>query len=146
MKLLPTQYTRKVVCKIIQANKNRAAVNRLLKRLKDEEDLLMDPHVEHRKHPRHPVCFKCIFSPDGTRIEDGVVRDLSAGGCRMTSTSHVPSDTSMELHIRPDRHTPIYIPGAVVRWVGDSTFGVDFSKLPELESATLTRLLWSLPT
>jgi len=105
----------------------------------------MEPTIEQRKDRRHPVCFKCIFSPDGVRIEDGVVLDLSLGGCRMTSTSYVPSDTPMELHIRPDQHTPVYVPGAVVRWVGNSAFGVKFNELPELESATLTRLLWSLP-
>jgi len=102
--------------------------------------------VEHRKHQRHPVRFKSIFSTDGVRIEDGVVLDLSLGGCRIVSTIHVPSDTPMELHIRPDHHTPIYVPCAVVRWVGDSAFGVEFNELPELESRTLTRLLWSLPS
>ena len=106
----------------------------------------MESRVEHRKHPRHPVRFKSIFSTDGVRIEDGVVLDLSLGGCRMTSEVDVPSDTPIELHIRPDQHAPVYVPGAVVRWARDSAFGVEFSLLPELESATLTRLLWSLPS
>ena len=101
--------------------------------------------VEHRKHPRHPVYFKSIFSTDGVRIEDGVVLDLSLGGCRMTSTIPIPSGTPMELHIRPDQHSPVYVSRAIVRWVENSTFGVEFNELPELESATLTRLLWSLP-
>jgi len=101
--------------------------------------------AEHRKHPRHVVCFKSIFSTDRVRIEDGVVLDLSLGGCRMTSTIPIPSGTPMELHIRPDQHSPVYVPRAIVRWVGDSTFGVEFAEVPDLESATLTRLLWSLP-
>jgi hypothetical protein len=74
------------------------------------------------------------------------VLDLSLGGCRLTSTSHVPSDIPIEIHIRPDQHSPVYIPRAVVRWAGDSVFGLEFKELPELESATLTRLLWSLPS
>ena len=113
---------------------------------RDIANVVNDPvAVEHRKHRRHPVRFKSIFSTDGVRIEDGVVLDLSPGGCRMTSTIHVPSGTPMELHIRPDQHAPVYVPGAIVRWVGDSAFGVEFNELPELEAATLTRLLWSLP-
>ncbi|MGQ0695465.1 MAG: PilZ domain-containing protein [Nitrospiraceae bacterium] len=112
----------------------------------DIATVMNDPvAVEHRKHPRHPVCFKSIFSTDGVRIEDGVVLDLSLGGCRMTSTIPIPSGTPMELHIRPDQHSPVYVPRGIVRWVGDSTFGVEFNEVPELESATLTRLLWSLP-
>ena len=102
--------------------------------------------MERRRHRRYPVHFKSIFSTDGVRIEDGVVLDLSLGGCRMTSATPVPLDTPMELHIRPDQHAPVYVRGAVVRWVGDSVFGVEFNELPELESATLTRLLWSLPS
>jgi len=106
----------------------------------------MEPRVEHRKHRRHPVRFKSIFSTDGMRMEDGVVLDLSLGGCRMTSEVHVSSDAPMKLHIRPDYDTSIHIPRAVVRWVMDSVFGVEFNEVPELESRTLTRLLWSLPS
>jgi hypothetical protein len=72
------------------------------------------------------------------------VLDLSLGGCRLTSTSHVPSDIPIEIHIRPDEHSPIYVPSAVVCWGRDSVFGLEFKELPELESATLTRLLWTL--
>jgi hypothetical protein len=112
----------------------------------DIATVMSDPvAVEHRKHPRHPVCFKSIFSTDGVRIEDGVVLDLSLGGCRMTTTIPIPSGTPMELHIRPDQHSPVYVPRAIVRWVGGSIFGIEFDEVPDLESATLTRLLWSLP-
>jgi hypothetical protein len=104
----------------------------------------MEPTVDHRKHQRYPVCFKSIFSTDGMHIEDGLVLDLSLGGCRLTSAIHVPSGVPIALHIRPDQHSPIYIPSAVVCWRGDSVFGLEFKELPELESATLTRLLWSL--
>ena len=101
----------------------------------------MEPTVEHRKHRRYPVRFKSIFSTDGVHIEDGLVLDLSLGGCRLTSTIHVPSDIPIEIHIRPDQHSPIYISKAVVRWREDPAFGLEFKELPELESATLTRLL-----
>ena len=104
----------------------------------------MESTVEHRKHRRYPVRFKSIFSTDGVHIEDGLVLDLSFGGCRLTSAIHVPSDRPIELHIRPDQHSPVYISSAVVRWERDSVFGLEFKELPALESATLTRLLMLL--
>jgi hypothetical protein len=106
----------------------------------------METLVEQRRYQRHPVHFKSIFSTDGMRIEDGWVLDICLGGCRMLSGTQVPPGTVLELHIRPEQHAPVYIPGAVVRWAGDSTFGVEFNELPELESATLTRLLCLLPS
>ena len=104
----------------------------------------MDPTEEHRKHPRFLVRFKSIFSTDGMHLEDGLVLDLSLGGCRLMSAVHVPPDSPVEIHIRPDQHAPIYVRSAVVRWVGASAFGVQFNELPELDSATLTRLLSTL--
>jgi hypothetical protein len=74
------------------------------------------------------------------------VLDLSLGGCRAMSAIHVPSDRPIEIHIRPYQHSPVYISRAVVRWARDSGFGLEFKEIPELESATLTRLLWSLPS
>lgn len=112
-------------------------------RQKNEEEM-MDAPVDHRKHPRFPVYFKSIFSTDGVRLEDGVVLDLSLGGCRLMSEIHIPSGISLEIHIRPDQHSAIYVPRAVVRWVGATAFGVQFNQVPELELATLTRLLWTL--
>jgi hypothetical protein len=106
----------------------------------------MEPTVEHRKHRRSAVRFKSIFSTDGMHIEDGVVTDLSLEGCQLTSTSYIPPDTPIEIHIRPDHHSPVYASSAVVRWERDSVFGLEFKDLPALESATLTRLLWSLPS
>jgi hypothetical protein len=60
------------------------------------------------------------------------------------SATHVPSGISIELHIRPDQHAPVYVSRAVVCWEGDSVSGLAFKELPEHEAATLTRLLWSL--
>ena len=104
----------------------------------------MESTVEHRKHPRYPVRFKSLVSTDGMRIEEGVVTDLSLEGCRLTSAIYLPSGTPIEIHIRPDQHSPVYISSAVVRWERDSVFGLEFKELPELEATTLTRLLWSL--
>ena len=104
----------------------------------------MDPTEEHRKHPRFLVRFKSYFSTDGVRLEPGLVLDLSLGGCRLMSVRHVPSGLQIELNIRPEQHAHIYVPCAVVCWEKNSFFGIQFKELPETESATLTRLLWTL--
>jgi hypothetical protein len=104
----------------------------------------MEPTVEHRKHRRYPVHFNSIFSTDGARHETGIVLDLAAGGCRLMSGIHGPSGSPIEIHIRPEQHSPIYVPSAVVRWTGNSVCGLEFKALPELESATLTHLLCTL--
>ena len=103
----------------------------------------MKPTGEHRKHERYPVQFKSIFSTDGVHIEEGLMLDLSLGGCRLTSAIHVPSGIPLELQIRPDQHSPIYVATAVVCWEENSDFGLAFKELPELQSSKLTRLLWS---
>jgi hypothetical protein len=89
----------------------------------------MEPTVEQRKHPRHSVNFQGVFSSDTVKVEEGIVQDLSLGGCRVGSTTPAP----------------IYVPTAIVRWVRGSAFGVQFQDLAEQESLALTRLLWSLP-
>jgi len=102
--------------------------------------------VEHRKYPRYSVHFKSILSPDGVHLEEGVVLDLSLGGCRVMSPLHLPLKTPLELDIRPDQHASIYVPSAVICWERDSLFGLEFKEIPELQLATLTRLLWTLRT
>ena len=52
------------------------------------EETTMESTMEHRKYQRYPVQFKSIYSTDGVHIEDGLVLDISLGGCRLTSTHH----------------------------------------------------------
>lgn len=105
----------------------------------------MEPTVEQRKHPRHSVNFQGMFSSAAIQIEEGLVLDLSLGGCRVTSQVHLPPNTAIRLQIRPAKAAPIYVPGAIVRWAGDSAFGVQFQEITERESKALTSLLGSLP-
>lgn len=105
----------------------------------------MEQLHEHRKHVRHPVQFPCIFSTDGTHIIDGVVVDLSMGGCRIKCEQAMHAGISMELHVRPEHHAPVYVPYADIRWVEQDKLGVAFSQVAESDSATLVRLLTLLP-
>jgi hypothetical protein len=77
------------------------------------------PSVEQRKHRRHSVRFDSIFSPNRVQIDEGLVVDLSLGGCRIKSTRQFPPETPIELQIRPERDTSIYVSKAVVRWVAE---------------------------
>jgi hypothetical protein len=107
--------------------------------------LAMEPIADNRRHGRHRVAYKVIFSSDGRQIEDGLVVDVSHAGCRISSARPLPLGTSFELQIRPEKHAFVYVPSAVVRWVQATTFGVEFIALPEIEAATLTRLICLLP-
>ena len=100
-------------------------------------------HMEQRRHPRQPIRVEAILSPDGTQIVDGLVLDLSPGGCRIVSAWQPSLESSLQLQLRPQNHTFIFIPQAVVQWVKDGVFGVAFTQVPDLEAGTLTRFLWS---
>ena len=106
----------------------------------------MEPIIEQRNHRRYPVNFQGVFSSDTVQGEEGLVLDLSLGGCRVGSPISMPIDTAIHLQIRPRQAAPIYIPSAIVRWVKDSAFGVQFQELAGHESRALTHLLWSLPS
>ena len=101
---------------------------------------------EHRKHVRQLVHFPCIFSIDGTHIIDGVVVDLSMGGCRIKCGHAMHTGLSIELQVRPEHHAPVYVPYADIRWVEQDKLGVAFSQVSESDAATLVRLLTLLPT
>ena len=105
----------------------------------------MEPTVEQRKYRRHSVNFQGVFSSDTVQGEEGVVQDLSLGGCRVGSQISIPTDTAIHLQIRPRQAAPIYVPSAIVRWVRGTAFGVQFQELAEYESKALTRLVQSLP-
>ncbi len=105
----------------------------------------MELTIEQRKHRRHPVNFQGVFSSNTVQGEEGVVLDLSLGGCRVASPISMPSDTAIQLQIRPRQAAPIYVPSAIVRWARGCAFGVQFQELPEHELKALTRLLLSVP-
>ena len=103
-------------------------------------------HMEQRRYLRQPVRVETMFSPDGTQIEDGLVLDLSHGGCRIVSAWQPSVGSFLQLQLRPANHTFILISQAAVQWVKDGVFGVAFTQVPDLEAGTLTRFLWSFPT
>ena len=106
----------------------------------------MNPTIEKRQYPRHRVSIQGFFSSGEMRGEEGIVQDLSSGGCRMASDnslSFTPGAT-IELQLRPRQQASIFIPSAMVRWTAQSSFGVQFLTVTEQESNRLTQLLRTL--
>lgn len=86
---------------------------------------------EKRRHSRVPVCLRSQFSSKGRGMTgEGVLRDLSPWGCRITSFAAVPVGESVECCIFPqDAAHPFIIDGATVRWISAREFGLSFTSV-----------------
>lgn len=99
---------------------------------------------ERRVQPRFTTQFRSTFS--GNRREgQGQTLDISAGGCKIESDMPIEQGTTLEcrLHI-PGLDWPLRIDEATVRWVGDTNFGVEFSRVAPEELAKLKAVLSNL--
>ncbi|MGA6828617.1 PilZ domain-containing protein [Nitrospira sp. NS4] len=87
--------------------------------------------AEKRRHSRAPVCLRSQFSAkDRGMSGEGVLRDLSPWGCRITSFAAVPVGESVECCIFPqDAAHPFIIDGATVRWISPREFGLSFTSV-----------------
>jgi hypothetical protein len=101
----------------------------------------MNSTIEKRKHPRHPVTMQSVFSSGFIRGEEGTVLDLSYEGCRIFSPTVPTLESTIELQIKPRQGPPVFISKAVVRWMRESAFGVQFKALAAHESSRLAQLV-----
>ncbi|MGH7227740.1 MAG: PilZ domain-containing protein [Nitrospiraceae bacterium] len=86
--------------------------------------------MELRQHPRVRVRFRSSFSAPQMAAGEGLVQDLSLGGCRVESPTPVQPGTELELRIAvPQEMTPVAVERAVVRWARGREFGVAFLSL-----------------
>jgi len=61
---------------------------------------------------------------------DGELKDLSPGGCRVTSSATAQVGTELEFCIFPtDEDNPFIIDAAMVRWARDQEFGLAFTQV-----------------
>ena len=87
--------------------------------MKAVSNSLMNPIIEKRKYPRHPVTIQSVFSSGPIRGEEGTILDLSYEGCRIFS-SMVPTPESMiEIQIKPSQGSDVFVPKAVVWLKGE---------------------------
>ncbi|HJT22774.1 MAG TPA: PilZ domain-containing protein [Nitrospira sp.] len=100
--------------------------------------------IERRKHRRTSLppgallSFAPIVVPTETEEDsegEGVVVDLSQGGCRVTSETSIPLERPYSLILQlPCYPDPVAVESAIARWVGGDMFGVMFIAMrPEQE-------------
>ena len=84
-----------------------------------------------RQHARVAIRCRSQFSSKSQRVAgEGQLRDLSPGGCRVTSSSVVPVGAELECWIFPQNEVhPFTIEGATVRWSHAQEFGLAFTNL-----------------
>ena len=84
-----------------------------------------------RHHVRVAVRLQSHFSVKGRRVAgDGELRDLSPGGCRVTSFVAVPVGAELECSIFPQNGiNPFTVEGATVRWCRNQEFGLAFTSV-----------------
>ena len=87
--------------------------------------------MDNRQHVRVAVRLHSRFSSRGQMMAgEGELRDLSPGGCRVTSSVAVPVGVMLECYIFPQGAVhPFTIEGAMVRWSRPQEFGVAFTTI-----------------
>ena len=90
-----------------------------------------DRKRDTRRHVRVAVRLQGHFSSKGRRVAgDGELRDLSPGGCCVTSLVAVPVGAELECCIFPQyAGNPFTIEGATVCWSRPQEFGLAFTKV-----------------
>ena len=90
-----------------------------------------DRGKDKRQHVRVAVRLHGHFSSKSRMVDgEGMLRDLSPGGCRVRSTVAVPVGTDLECCIFPqDAVNPFTIDGATVCWIRPQEFGLAFTKV-----------------
>lgn len=98
--------------------------------------------ADKRRHARAPVCLQSHFSTKGRAMTgEGVLRDLSPWGCRMTSFATVPVGESVECCIfLQGTANPVVIEGAVVRWISSREFGLSFTSVRPVVQRQIEKL------
>jgi hypothetical protein len=98
--------------------------------------------MEKRQHPRVAVQFRSHFSSKNPMVAgEGELRDLSPGGCLISSPVAVPVGAELECCVFPDAEgNPCIIEGAVVRWTRALEFGLAFTKIRPAVQRLITEL------
>jgi tetratricopeptide (TPR) repeat protein len=84
-----------------------------------------------RQHARVAVRLRSQFTSKARIVAgEGELRDLSIGGCRVTSPVEVPIGAELECCIFPqDEVHPFTVEGATVRWSRPQEFGLAFTNI-----------------
>lgn len=107
--------------------------------------------IELRRHQRHVITGPCLLSFAqfslsisfaGDAEGEGLVVDLSPKGCKVESEAAVRVSEAMSLIILlPDQKAPTTVDLAVVRWVKNDAFGLEFISVGANEAARILEFL-----
>ena len=96
---------------------------------------------ERRRYPRYRVDLPATFSNEHT-CGFGVIADVSAGGCRVTSQTRVVAGEFGQLLINvPNGIAPLTVSHALVRWVKGHEYGLEFIRMDPDDKGWLNRLI-----
>ena len=97
--------------------------------------------MEQRKYAR--VRVEYVVSLSGDRIRGhGIVLDLSVAGCKARNPVVVNWGDCFGVLIDVPRYeTPLYVDLAVVRWVHDQEFGLEFIRMQPVDQQRLRDLV-----
>ncbi|ULA67455.1 MAG: PilZ domain-containing protein [Nitrospira sp.] len=121
----------------------------------DQDNQVSPVRIELRQHRRCLVSNTCLlsfapFAPtlsfDGDVEGEGVVLNLSPGGCKIGSEAGVKVGDAMSLIILlPGETCPTAVDLALVRWGKGLYFGVEFVSMGNVEQDRLRQFLASAP-
>jgi len=101
-----------------------------------------DPEHEattaERRGRRLPLNCRLFFFGEDDFEGEATILDLSTGGCQATSLTGVHVGMTLRLSLfLLDQQWPVRIDGAIVRWVKETGFGLEFT---EIRSAQRERI------
>lgn len=100
--------------------------------------------MEKRKQPRFTTHLRSSVS-GGQYEGQGKALDLSLGGCRIESDQPAEAGTTVECRLYvPWFDWPLRIDEAIVRWVKEQTFGLEFLRVRPEEQQKLQKLIKDL--
>jgi CheY-like chemotaxis protein len=95
------------------------------------------PQLERRKHPRLPVQLHAELSRDGIVLGNGEIVDLSLAGCALRTAATVERGDYLALQVTnpigqaaQNAYVSFICDLAVVRWVSQSSCGLEFIMIP----------------
>ena len=83
-----------------------------------------------RRGRRLSLSCRLFFFGEDDFEGEATILDLSTGGCQATSVTEVQVGTVLRLSLfLQDQQWPVRIDGAIVRWVKDDSFGLEFTDI-----------------
>ena len=91
--------------------------------------MLHENGIELRSSPRLDVDYPTVFAGDKV-VGEGTITNLSVPGCAIKTSKSLKEGDYLELRVlMPDRHVPLAIDVAKVRWIANGSVGLQFIRV-----------------